>query len=364
MSQLATELNASEVRTDVMVFNMDQKWKPILKEVVQTDDFTVFKIPAIANPFNFLPERVNPLLMLFRVHAIPKLGFTKYFKNYDIVHFCDEEDLSFPFFSLFSKKLKIMHLLTPIAFEAIRRNFFQREIFKRVANGYIPDSYEIQFLLQIGIIKSRIIAMESIGTKTCTFKPDESKRLDSLVLFVGRLQRLKGVHVLLHSLQLLKIPVHLAIIGPFDQRDPQYEDEIRKTVDLINSHGVHRVELLGRMNEEDLVPWYQKATLLVTPHLDGTSGLTNREALACATPVIATGTHLIKNGKNGLVVPPNDASKLARAISKLLEDKELRKKFGSEGRRIIAENYSWEKVVKDLIKVYERMLKNRQNAWS
>jgi len=70
-----------------------------------------------------------------------------------------------------------MHLLTPIGFEAIRRNFFHRQIFKRIADLYIPDYFQIRFLLKMGIPQSRILNMENVGVDTATFKLDESKRL-------------------------------------------------------------------------------------------------------------------------------------------------------------------------------------------
>ena len=352
--RLAIKLNELGIHTDVMTFNMNQKWKPRLNESLEKNDFTVFRIPAVPNPLAFLP--INPLHRVFRFNVVPKPGFTKLFCDYDIIHFCDEEDLSFPLFSLFQKKPKIIHMLTPIGFEEIRRNFFQKKVFARIADLYVPDSFQVRFLLQMGIPRSKIVTMESVGVNISTFKPDESKRLDSLVLFVGRLEKLKGVHVLLESLSYLKIPVHLVIIGPFNPRDPQYTNELENKVHLINAQGTHKVELLGCMDEKGLLAWYQKATLLVTPHLDGSAGLTTLEASACATPVIATSTLIIKNRVNGLLVPPKDAEKLASALNELLGDKELRKKLGSKGRVIIEERYSWEKITRDLLKVYEKML--------
>jgi glycosyltransferase involved in cell wall biosynthesis len=354
---LATNLNELGIQTDIMTINMNRKWKPIFKETSEKGKFTIFRIPAISNPLAFLP--INPLHKLFRFNVIPKPGFTKLFKNYDIINFCDEEDLSLPLFSLFTKKPKIMHLLTPIGFEEIRHNFFQKKLFSRIADLYIPDSFQINYLQQIGIKKSKIIVQESISVNTHTFRPDESKRLDSLVLFVGRLQRLKGVHILLQSLSSLKNPINLAIIGPFDQHDPQYANELKDQVKKINAQKIHKVELLGCMDEKELVLWYQKATLLITPHLDQSAGLTTLEALACATPVIATGPLLIQDEVNGLLVPPNDAEQLASALNKLLSDIQTRKKYGAKGRLIVQEHYSHENITKNLIKVYEKMLKKK-----
>jgi glycosyltransferase involved in cell wall biosynthesis len=353
--QLATQLNASGIHTDVMTFNMNRKWKPFFKTTSEKGDFTVFRLPAIVTPFSFLP--IDPINLLLRIHVIPKIGFERILNNYDLIHFCDEEDLSFPFFSILTKKPKIMHSLTPMAFEAIRKNFFQRRIFKKIAEIYIPCKFQIESYLEMGIPQSKIIDMKSVGVNVDTFRPDESKRLDSFVLYVGRLQKLKGVHILLQALSCLKISVHLVIIGPFDQNDPEYSNELKKTVDLLNSQGKHKIELLGRKNEVELILWYQKASFLVAPHLDRIcDGLTTLEALASATPVIATGGGVIKDKLNGLLIPPNDVEKLAIAINELLENKELRRKLGINGRRIIEEQYSWGRIVKDLIKVYTKLL--------
>ena len=353
--QLATQLNASGICTDVMTLNMIRKWKPILRGTIERGDFKIFRVAAIANPFSFLP--INLIRLLFRINVIPMPGFARILSNYDLIHFCDEEDLSFPLFSILARKPKIMHSLTPVAFEAIRNNFFQRRIFKQIAEMYIPCPFQIESYLKMGIPQSKILDKTSVGVNVETFKPDESKRLNYLVLFVGRLQKLKGVHILLKALSYVKTPVWAVIIGPFDQKDPAYSDELIKRVELLNSQGKHKVELIGSKNEDELVQWYQKATFLVAPHLDQIcGGLTTLEALASATPVIATGNEVIKDRVNGLVVPPNDVEKLAIAINELLECKELRLKLGVEGRRIIEEQYSWSEIVKDLTNAYEDLL--------
>jgi glycosyltransferase involved in cell wall biosynthesis len=358
VKQLATELNNSGIHADVMTFHMNRKWKPLWsQEISSNGNFNVYKIPAIANPLSILP--INPLHLLLRINVFPKLAFAKLLNNYDLIHFCDEEDLSFPFFSAFVNKPKIMHSLTPNAFEAIQRNFFQKNVFKRIAQMYIPCSFQIEKYLKIGINPNKILDRKSVGVNSTTFKPDESKRLDSLVLFVGRLQKIKGVHILLQALPHLKIPVHAVIIGPFDQENPQYSDELRKAVKMINAQGKHKVELLGRKNEAELVPWYQKAAFLVAPHIDQIcGGLTTLEALSCATPVIATGDEVVKDKANGLLVPPNDVEKLTNAINQLLLDKELRRKLGLNGRKIIEEQYSWSVIVQDMKNAYEKLLKS------
>lgn len=353
--QLATNLNAQGFHTDVLTTNMNKKWKPIWRKSITKKNFTIYRVPAAANPLAFLP--INPVNLVLKVNFFPKPDFLRIFNDYDIIHFCDEVDLSFPLFSALLSKPKVMHSLTPMAFETIRHNFFQRAIFRKIAQMYIPCAFQIPSYFEIGIKSSQIADRKSVGVNDLRFRPDESKRLDSLLLYVGRLQKLKGVHILLQALSNVNIPVHLVVIGPFDQSDPNYSMELRRRAEVINSQGRHKVDFLGRKEEKELISWYQKATFLVAPHLDQIcGGLTTLESLACATPIIATGNDVVKNRINGLIVPPNDVEKLSVAIKKLLENKELRLKLGIEGRRLIEEQYSWERIVKDLVEVYKDLL--------
>lgn len=350
---ISTMLNEIGVHTDVMTFNMNRKWDPIWRE--KTDDnglFQVVKVPALnlANIF-----RINPL-ELVRVYVIPKPGFTKRFKDYDVIHFQGEADLSFPLFSFFARKLKIWTSHSNYAkLPRLKRLF--KLIFPRLADLYI--AHELELLSNLGVPRSKSLTLQSFGVDTETFRPDETKRIDNLILFVGRITKSKGLHVLLEALAYVTSQTQLVIIGP--KEDVAYSESCMDKIKQVTGSSAHNVKYLGVMDEKSLVPWYQKAAVLVRPDLDGVSGgLTSLEALACATPVIGTGNHLIKDGVNGILVSPNNAKQLAKALNELLENEELREKYGSEGRKMIEERFSWEKIAKNLAKVYEVVLSNYQ----
>jgi len=84
------------------------------------------------------------------------------------------------------------------------------------------------------------------------------------------------------------------------------------------------------------------------------------EAMACGVPVVATrvggNVEIIQDGVNGLLVPPGSPEKLASAIRKLLKDRETARKMGLEGRRLVEENYSIEKNVRKIEKLYLQTL--------
>jgi glycosyltransferase involved in cell wall biosynthesis len=171
---------------------------------------------------------------------------------------------------------------------------------------------------------------------------------------VGRIDRIKGLHLLIRALSYLKTPVRLVIIGP--RWDSEYFDEIEQMCRVIIRKGFHKIEMYGQMNQDDLVPWYQQATLLVCPYLYETHSNVVREALACGTPVISAGTHFLQNGSDGILVVPKDPIKIADAIEKLLEDAKLRNDYSRLGRKLMEEYFSWECVIQKLNNIYSMML--------
>jgi len=359
---LSTKLNKLGIHSDIMTFNMDKKWNPSWSErIEQNDYFKVFKVPAL-NPFPFF--RVSPLYYPLRLNVLPRLDFVKKFEDYDIIHFLGEADLSLPFFSRSIQKPKIMHCVSvPILGEQFRRHTILKKlfasIFRTLADIYVVFSSEEQrVLFDLGIPPDKIL-LWPYGVDTEVFRPDERKKLDNLILFVGRIDRVKGLHVLLQSLHLLNFKARVIIIGPASTSE--YLEQINKMLLKIGEEGIHTAEYLGSMDQCDLVPWYQMATVLVRPDLVGTSGVgvSTMEALACGTPVIGVQNHVVRDGINGRIVPPNNPARLAGSLNEILADKELARKYGKEGRRTIEEEFNLKDSLDRLVKVYEDMLRAR-----
>jgi len=171
---------------------------------------------------------------------------------------------------------------------------------------------------------------------------------------VGRIDRIKGLHILLEALSYVETPLTLAIVGP--KWDREYAKTVEEMSQVINENGIHKVMFLGELNQPDLVPLYQKASLLVCPYLYETHSNLVRECLACGTPVISTGTHLCEHGSDGVVLTSKDPKRLARTIDALMKDEAIRRKCGTDGRMIIEQLFSWESIIKDLSKIYASIL--------
>jgi glycosyltransferase involved in cell wall biosynthesis len=347
---LSLELNRIGVQTHVMAFNMDKKWNPKWRgKIEEVDGIKVFKIAAL----KLLPSspRIN-----MNVNLIPG-NFTNIMKRYDIIHF-HEDELSFPLFSFFVKKPKLLHL-HGIHVELIKRYHLHRMAFKHLTNYYIAITKEMEKdLIELGISKSRVLHLPN-ALDVKLFHPDKNKKEDDLLLYLGRITPVKGLHVLLQSLRYLQRPIRLVIIGPADQSLKYYKD-IVKLVEKENQRGRHKVEYLGVVPLEEAIKFYQKATIFVLPSFWEAFPVVLLEALSCETPVVATPVggipEIVQNHENGILVPPGNPLKLAEAVQYLLDNKDIRIKMGRQGRESITKNFSIDVIAKRLREIYQKVI--------
>ncbi|HEM56540.1 MAG TPA: glycosyltransferase family 1 protein [Thermodesulfobium narugense] len=185
------------------------------------------------------------------------------------------------------------------------------------------------------------------GVNIDIFAPSE-KFQQPTILFVGRLEKRKGLDVLLRAWNKIfkKFPdAQLRIAGY------STEKRINKFQDLDG------IKFLGELSEEDLAREYSKAWIFCSPALGGESfGMTILEALSCGTAVVASNItgfrSLLKNGQYGLLVEPNDPNDLAQKICYLIKNKDARTELEKKARPY-AINFSWEKITLSLIDNYK-----------
>jgi len=349
---LSISLNRKGVHTDVMTFNMDRRWCPRWQgRTERIDGITVFRIPAL----NWLPAGHSNRITL-GINLVPS-RFTNILKHYDIIHF-HEFDFSFPLFSCLVRKPKIIHC-HGVDTQFLRRYYLSKMLLKHLANLYISISRQMtEDLLTLGIDRSKIVYLPN-GVDTNLFAPQGQKERN-LLLFVGRIDDNKGLHVLVKSLRYLEKSVRLAIIGPASWNRKYYLD-VLGLIEKENQKGKHEIVYLGAMDQADIIKWYQKASLFVLPSFMEAFPVTTLEALSCETPVIASSVggipEVVKDHENGILTPPNDPVALAHAIQYLLENEELMSRFGREGRKRVIKYYSLEASVRKLKGIYEQLIR-------
>jgi glycosyltransferase involved in cell wall biosynthesis len=161
------------------------------------------------------------------------------------------------------------------------------------------------------------------------------------VIYLGRLKKYKSIDHLLRAFSLVieKIPqAKLEVVGEGDYKD--------NLISLANSLNMHdRVEFTGFVSQEEKIRRLQKAWVAVYPSLKEGWGLTNIEANACGTPVIASNVPGLKDsvvhGKTGLLFEYGDVPKLSECLIRILSDKDYREQL-TQGGLIWAKRFNWD----------------------
>jgi glycosyltransferase involved in cell wall biosynthesis len=209
-------------------------------------------------------------------------------------------------------------------------------------------------LINIGIPENKVRVLPN-GIDTNIFHPQGEKE-EKQILFVGRVCREKGIDTLIKALTYLKTPTNLTIIGPKDW-NPRHFSQILELIKKENEKGKHKIVYLGAKTREEIIKYYQKASMLVLPSQKEGFPMVILEALAYETPVITTNVNgileILQNNECGLIIPPNNPQKLAEAIQFLLDNKETRIEFGQKGRETVEKRFSMDAVVEKLCKIYD-----------
>ena len=244
----------------------------------------------------------------------------------------------------------------------------------RIVASTQAELAQFQWLYHVDI--SRVVVIPP-GVDTARFYPipaDEARefvRVPSearMVLFVGRIEPLKGIDTLLEAVALLKQenvprkgPIFLAVIGGDSEESPEpTSEEMARLQELRNRLDIDdTVTFLGRRNQDTLQYYYSAAEVVVVPSHYESFGLVALEAMACGTPVVASETgglvFLVRDGETGFHVPAGDAQALADRLGQLLEDDVLRKRLGKQAAEY-AKRYAWPLIVDQIVDLYQTTL--------
>lgn len=176
------------------------------------------------------------------------------------------------------------------------------------------------------------------------------------ILFVGRLEKRKGLDHLLKAYRQVKAEVpesRLIVVGPGTRLRKKYEKHVRRS-------GLKDVVFAGYTSYDELPRYYKTADIFCTPATGRESfGIVLLEAMAVGTPVVATNIDgyagVMTQGKEGLMVPPKDDTELARALLSLMSDEPLRRQMGARGMAT-AQQYDWKKIARQVFELYIKVL--------
>ena len=254
----------------------------------------------------------------------------------------------------------------------------EREAVRRSAAVVAASAIELGELRRFYKADPARVAVIPCGVDPEVFHPvrqaDAREKLardqcERLILFVGRIEQIKGIDVLLRAMALLffrrpdlRSEVCLLVVGgALDPGDEAPETEkILELRRLVHEHRMEaNVSFVGSRDQEDLALYYAAADVCAVPSLTESFGLVALEAMACGTPVVGTRVGglqtVITDGESGLLVPAGDYEALAEAIARVLTDARLRMHL-AHGARERAEHFTWRRVGDRMVELYERVL--------
>jgi glycosyltransferase involved in cell wall biosynthesis len=195
---------------------------------------------------------------------------------------------------------------------------------------------------------------DKINSSNTAFLEKYSIEKDNFLLYMGRLTPFKGVEYLIEAFKCVKKDcekLKLVIAG-----SGSYEFYLRKiagdTKDIIFTGFVNSDEAKKLL--------YCSSLAVVIPSMLESLPLAVLEAMACKKPVIASDVggipSVVRQGKNGFLIPPKNVKSLSTFIKFLYENQNLSKKMGMFSRKLLEKEFTVDKMVNETLKVYESLL--------
>jgi D-inositol-3-phosphate glycosyltransferase len=173
-----------------------------------------------------------------------------------------------------------------------------------------------------------------------------------VLLFVGRLDAIKDLDLLLASVAAMRTPARLYVVGGNPDGDPEVE-RLRGVADSLGIAG--RVVFPGAVAQRELPRYYRAADAVVVTSRYESFGLVAVEALASGTPVVASEVgglpSIVRDGENGLLVRWRRPEEFAARLDRLLGDAEVRTRLGERARPSV-ERFSWGRIGDEVRALY------------
>jgi D-inositol-3-phosphate glycosyltransferase len=260
--------------------------------------------------------------------------------------------------------------------EAARRIEVETEIMAFADRIVAATTIEKDQMVQLyGADPAKIVVIPC-GVDLSLFHPipmnEARQRLDicdrkHMVLFVGRIERLKGIDTLLEAMAIVvqdfpnwKEEICVCIVGGDVSEDSAVVDkEMERLKELRARLGIaDLVTFLGAQAQDTLPDHYSAADVVVMPSYYESFGMVALEAMACGTPVIASQVgglaFTVQDGVTGFLVPERDPVALAEKITLLLKDQTLRTKLGAQGIEW-ARQHTWAQVADQILSLYSEL---------
>jgi alpha-maltose-1-phosphate synthase len=186
---------------------------------------------------------------------------------------------------------------------------------------------------------------------------DEMKRRyplkDDYILYLGRTTQQKGIEYLIEAADQIPCQIVLCAVGADTKEYEKLMTEKAKTKK--NILWIHEM-----LKEEESIQLFSGARAFVCPSIYEPFGITNLEAMACKTPVVASAVggilEVVVPGETGLLVKPGDPGEIAGAVKRLLQDSKTAVQYGENGRKRVEQYFSWTSIAEKTRDLYKSLV--------
>lgn len=366
------KMNKSLVKNgaEITVYTTNVDGKDVLSvpfnREIDVDGVKVFYFPISFRPWKYS----------FALHR----ALAKNVKNFDLIHITSVFLSASILGAYYAKKFKKPYIISPrgnFMQEPLKFNSFKKRIYinlieKRNLAGAAAIHFTVEKekndYLKFGLpLKKYVIIPNGIDFGDDTgagfinnfrekFKISKDKKI---ILFMGRLHKIKGLDTLIPAFAevVKKEPKAILVIAGSDEGNykKEIELEIRNQKLEINNNVVFAGMLVG--NDKKMA--YKEAEIFVLPSYSESFGMVVVEAMTSGLPVVITAgvgiSKEVEKNSAGLVVE-KDINQVSEAILKILNNPDLAKKIGENGRKLAESEFSGEKVAEKFIEEYKNLV--------
>ncbi|MHA1264590.1 MAG: glycosyltransferase family 4 protein [Candidatus Helarchaeota archaeon] len=348
---------------------------------ILTSDFGYKNTKPIEKFGNVICLRFKSLFNIFQYSFTPHLISYLYNAHFDLLHAHSYRNFQADVSFLISKLKRIPFIINTHGTATAYLHFKRGQIFTAPYKIYDLSTFksilrkasiviaatkqEFNDLLQFNINKEKIFIIPA-GINIRFPERKDSSSLDGnlRLLYVGRISRNRRIEIVLQAFKILYKTIKnisLWIIGGEERSSYiQQSGYLKELMIYCKKYHLDRhVHFIGYLPQRKLIPYYLQSDIFIYTSDYENFGQTILEAAAAGLPLICSAVgianDIIDDGKNGFIVP-NDPHYIATKLRFLIENEKNRKRFGILTKKKVKNNYSWDKVVKKYIKIYNMLL--------
>ncbi|SVB61586.1 uncharacterized protein METZ01_LOCUS214440 [marine metagenome] len=342
------------------------------------------KLPRIEKIQNFLINRSHVWFSIQLFFVNPGMYFQMSKQNFDVIHTIGIRSFQSLVAAFIAKKKRIPLVISdqggltthPDLTSSLTKKFLialQKPFIKYVINSatkiIVPNDYEKKIFLEfcdeskIKVVQNGI-NLDILTSKSLNFKKKYDINSD-FILFLGRFSKIKGLDILLESINILKdkidtSKIQFIIMGV----DFGFESEMLKMITKFKLENM--IKVIKNPPREDVIQAYRESKFLVYPSRWELSPLTPLEAFAFKKTTISTTAHgiphTIRNNQNCILVEPDNPSLLSESILELINDEKKCERLGISGYQTVLKTCNSENMVKNILTIYEQLIKEKSKS--